>query len=286
MTQELTNEEQISYWNEEAGPKWVDMQESLDAQIGPLGEAMIAKAAVRPGERILDIGCGCGASSLDLAARVGDGGGVTGVDISEPMLERARQRAREHELANIEFVRADAQNHAFEAGSKDLATSRFGVMFFADPKAAFANIRKALKPGGRLAFVCWQPLPLNSWVAIPMQVAAQHIEMPDAPAPGAPGPFSLSDKEHLHDILDTAGYREISIESDVREMAVGGAVSLDKAIGFTQKVGPLSRLLEDVSESKRLEVLEAIKTAVQPYYRETGLMMTWSIWLVTAINDS
>ena len=187
------NAGQIDYWNDEAGPKWVRLQELLDHQLADLGLFVVERAAPAAGERVLDIGCGCGASSLELAQRVGPKGSVLGVDVSEPMLARARERARHAGVDNLQFQRGDAQVTPFEPGSFDLVHSRFGIMFFEDPPAAFANMRRALAPNGRVTFVCWQPLSENPWMRIPMAAALPHIELPPIPAPGAPGPFALGD---------------------------------------------------------------------------------------------
>ncbi|MFM8411336.1 MAG: class I SAM-dependent methyltransferase, partial [Alphaproteobacteria bacterium] len=152
------NAEQIDYWNDMAGPKWVALQESLDRQIGPLGAAAMAAADLQPGERVLDVGCGCGATSIELARRVAPGGAVLGVDVSTVMLEAARAAAGRAGAEGLEFANADAQTAPLTPAGFDVVFSRFGVMFFADPTAAFANLRRALRPGGRLAVVCWHAI--------------------------------------------------------------------------------------------------------------------------------
>ena len=148
------NRAQIDYWNEQSGPKWVEQQGQLDRLLATLGAVVMHRLALRPGQRVLDVGCGCGHTTLDLAGRVAPTGSVLGVDVSGPMLTRARERARD--LPNVTFLQGDAQTHRFEPASVDAIFSRFGVMFFAEPDMAFRNFQRALKPGGRLVFVCWR----------------------------------------------------------------------------------------------------------------------------------
>ena len=198
------NTEQREYWNEQAGPTWVRNQERLDAQIQPWGELALNALAAAPGEAVLDVGCGCGATSLALAAQVGPEGRVVGLDLSGPMLARARERAAAEGRANVSFLQADAQTHAF-APEFDALFSRFGVMFFDDPPAAFANLAGALRPGGRLSFACWQGREQNGWVSIPMAALIGEVELPPPPAPDAPGPFALGDPDRLRALLEGAG---------------------------------------------------------------------------------
>jgi len=191
------NAEQIKYWNEQAGPKWVALQALLDAQIAPLGRRAMDRAGVLAGAHILDVGCGCGQTTLELARRAGSGGAVTGIDISTVMLDRARQVAQEAGVRNVEFVNADAQTYTFPAAAFDVMFSRFGVMFFIDAVTAFAHLRAALRPEGRVAFVCWRSLFDNPWMLVPMMAAASHVQLPAPPAPDAPGPFAFADPDSV-----------------------------------------------------------------------------------------
>ena len=171
------NAEQVRYWNEVAGPRWVRFQEGLDRQLAALAEAALGRAAPAPGEAVLDVGCGCGATTLELGRRVGGSGRALGVDISRPMLERARARAQAAGGAG-RLRRGRRADGEFEAGAFDLLFSRFGVMFFTDPAAAFANLRRALRPGGRVAFLCWQRFADNPWMLVPLGAVAQHVSLP------------------------------------------------------------------------------------------------------------
>ena len=185
-TDTARNAAQIAYWNSEAGPRWVAMQERMDAMLAPLMTAALDRARPAVGETVLDVGCGCGATLLALADRVGPDGSILGVDISAPMLDRARERVRDSAMRNVRLTLSDAAVHAFEPGAFDLAFSRFGVMFFDDPDRAFANIRSALAATGRWAFVCWAPPRDNPWLTVPLTVARQHLPPQPESDPSAP----------------------------------------------------------------------------------------------------
>jgi SAM-dependent methyltransferase len=276
------NAEQIRYWNEVAGPKWVSYQTMLDAQIGWLGERTMDRAGVARGDRVLDVGCGCGTTTLELARRVGETGNVLGVDISGPMLEVARERARVAGRTNIRFTLADAQAHQFDDGALDVAFSRFGVMFFAEPTAAFANLRRALAPGGRLAFVCWQALASNPWFAIPLAAVAEHVALPAPPAPGSPGPFAFADRERVTGILEGAGFVGIAFEPVEDILTVGGSGGVDAAVDFLLQFGPASAVLREAGIDPRERVVPALRAALAPYAGERGVRMQCAAWIVTA----
>jgi SAM-dependent methyltransferase len=284
MPEVTTNEEQIAYWNEKAGPKWVAMQERLDVQLEPFTRAVLDCVALRPGERVLDVGCGCGSTTLEAAARVRPGGFCTGADISRPMLSRARERAKAAAISNVAFIEADAQVFAFAPGEADAAISRFGVMFFADPSAAFANIRRALKPGGRLCFICWRPMIENPWVLIPLRAASQHLELPPPPDPFAPGPFAFGDAERLRGILTSAGYSGVQIDRHDSRLAIGNSRDVEDAVNFSTDLGPVSGLLVDKSEDLRQTVRSSIREALKPHLTPQGVVVDWAAWLVRARN--
>ncbi|MSR61390.1 MAG: methyltransferase domain-containing protein [Planctomycetes bacterium] len=275
------NQEQIEYWNATAGPKWVEQQERLDAQLRGLGERMLARLDVARGARVLDVGCGCGDSTLAIAQHVGPGGTVTGADVSEPMLARARIRATG--VANVSFVRADAQTHAFTARSFDCVASRFGVMFFADFSAAFTNLRRALVPGGRLGFVCWQALEKNPWMSVPLQAVLRHVDPPPPPAvPGAPGPFGLDDPDRIHRALDAAGWADVALEPVDEPQNVGGSRTLDEAVSFLLVSGPAAAALKGAPPELRARFATALRAALAPYVTARGVVIPGAAWIVTA----
>ncbi len=274
------NAEQIRYWNEGAGPRWVAQQAFLDAQIAPLGHAAMDRAALAAGERVLDVGCGCGQTALDLAERVGPGGQVLGVDLSTQMLARARERAAG--LPHVRFENADAQTHAFDREHFDCAFSRFGVMFFADPEAAFANLLRALRGGGRLVFVCWQELRKNPWMLVPLGAAAQHVELPKPPEPGAPGPFAFADPARVRGILEAAGFEDVAFDSLERELAVGGAVDLETTVDFLSQLGPAAAALVNATPEQRARARDAMCEALRPYQTEGGVRLSSASWIVSA----
>ncbi|HTO54625.1 MAG TPA: class I SAM-dependent methyltransferase [Myxococcota bacterium] len=273
------NAEQIEYWNKQAGPKWVAEVTRMDALIAPLGQLAQEAARPRPGERVLDVGCGTGQTSVQLAAKVGPTGSVLGVDISTPMLEWARKRARDAGLANVQFENADAQTHALPASHFDLCFSRFGVMFFIDPLAAFKNLARALKPGGRVAFVCWQPFLQNAWVREPMLALSKVVQLPPPPPPGTPGPFAFGDGERTRGILEQAGFSDVSLAGKTAELKLGQTV--DEASAFAVEIGPVGAQLRDAPESTRRNAAAAIREALAPHAGPQGVTLGCAVWIAT-----
>jgi SAM-dependent methyltransferase len=204
------NEAEITYWNSAGGRRWVERQQSQDIVLGPILQATLERAQLRQGERVVDIGCGAGASSIAIAERAGPSGQVLGIDVSEPMLARAAERLPPG--APIKFVRADATTYRFESAAFDLLFSRFGVMFFAEPARAFANLRTALKPSGRLAFACWRKFDENPWLQVPLRAALEHVPPLPRPGPEDPGPFSFASEQRVHRILADAGFQSVILE--------------------------------------------------------------------------
>jgi SAM-dependent methyltransferase len=275
---EASNEQQIEYWNGRAGLHWAEQQERIDWNLAEITEAVIPFAAAKPGEHVIDIGCGCGTATLLLARAVGPKGSIAGVDISAPMLAVARARAHAAQ-ADIPFIEADASLHDFQP-TFDLVFSRFGVMFFADPAAAFANIHKAVAPNGRLAFVCWRSMPENAWAFAPF-AAAKHLLPPqEAPDPHAPGPFAFADGVRLTDILARAGFRDIKLEKFDGAMNMGDTAA--EAANEALNIGPLARAAAELDEATRAKILGVVTTAMQKFAGPRGVAPPAACWLVSA----
>jgi SAM-dependent methyltransferase len=269
---------QIEYWNGEGGERFARSQEAIDRSMAKITEAAIAFAAPQTDERVLDIGCGCGTSTFRLREKVGPNGVTAGVDVSKVMLNVARARAAAAN-ADVAFVEDDAAKHDFQPVF-DLVFSRFGVMFFADPVAAFANIRTALTKTGRLAFVCWRSLPENFWAYTPLMAARPFLPPMDAPDPHAPGPFAFADGDRLHRILASAGFNAITIEKLDTTMAMGATV--EEAAAESMRIGPVSRATAGVDDATRDKIRAAIAEAFAKYKMREGVMLPAACWLVRA----
>ena len=278
------NAEQITYWNEIAAPKWLALYDLIDAQIAPLGRRAVDAAALRAGERALDVGCGCGQSTFEIAQRVGPSGTVLGIDISAPMLERARAGAAARALRHVEFANADAQTHQLPAAGFDACCSRFGVMFFSDPIAAFTNLHGAVRPGGRLSFVCWQRLQDNPWMFVPLGAAAQHIALPTPPAPNAPGPFAFADAARVRDILTRAGFVEVALEPVQEMLLICGGAGVDTVADYLLQMGPAAAAIRqaDLDDASRTRIAGAVRDALGPFVTAAGVRMAGAAWIVTA----
>lgn len=276
----MSNADMIEAWDGPTGEKWVEDAERYDRLNRRFGERVVDRVAAQPGERVLDIGCGNGAVALVLAPHVGPDGAVVGVDISGPMLGKARQRVDEAGAANVEFVKADAQVHVFKPQSFDAAVSRFGVMFFDDLVAAFANIRAALRPGGRLVFCCWQDRLDNEWIMVPVSAALAHIPFPELGLPNAPGPFALADHDRTSAVLADAGFVDIVIEDVYEPMRLGE--SAPDVVEFFMRTELATTLFKDVPQPQVDAALAAMAEALAPYDTQDGVVMQGAAWLVTA----
>ena len=275
------NAAQIQFWNETAGQKWVTLQEAIVAQDRLFGLQAMDRAAVMPEERVLDVGCGCADTTFELARRVGTSGEVIGVDLSSIMLERAREMAEGLGLHQVRLIDADAQTYWFQARSFDLLFSRFGIMFFQDPQAAFENLFQALRPGGRFAFVCWQEFKKNHWAIVPTEAVARHIAIPPS-VPDTPGPFTFARSERLDGILSKVGFQQIAFEESIKDVPVGAGGGVDLAVDFLFQMGPAAAAIRQAAQPEKRGVLvDAMRAALAPYETPHGVYMQAATWIVT-----
>ncbi len=263
-------------WDENSDRAFAEMQEPLDRELGPLGRRAQAALAPKAGEAILDIGCGTGQTALELAEAVGAKGTVLGFDLSPACLAIARKRAGAN--SRIEFVLGDAQTFAFPPKKFDGVFSRFGVMFFADPAAAFANIRTALKPGGRLAFVCWRDPREVELLTLPFNTVKHLLPQQPPPVPDAPGPFGLADAQRTRGLLAAAGYSDIQITPYDENV---GAGDLEISMALAMRVGVLGRLVRENLELKD-SVIAPVRAALAARDTPQGVLLKAATWIVTA----
>ena len=255
---------------------WAEVREPLELQLAPLGRRALAALAPRPGESVLDIGCGGGATALDLAQAVAPNGRVVGVDLSAAILAYARRAAKECE--RVRFIQADAQVFPFEPASFDAAFSRFGVMFFADPTAAFINIRRSIKPNGRLAFVCWRKLEESQLDILPLRAASACLPPEPAYDPDTPGPFAFANPDRMRDILQKAGFRQIRITAHDEQVGSG---DLDTMLAVCSRVGALGKILRENPELQAA-TLPAVRAALAAHDGPDGVRLNAATWVVTA----
>jgi SAM-dependent methyltransferase len=280
--QTTPNTQQVEYWNGVIAQTWVKLQTRLDQLNHPLTQVALERAAPQPGERAIDVGCGCGATVLELASRVGLNGHVLGVDLSGPMLGLARKRIADAGCTQAQLVQADMSTYGFAPHDFDLAFSRFGVMFFDDPVAAFANLHGALKPTGRLVFACFRSIAENPWVLEPLK-AVQHL-LPPSPPPGPeePGQFAFADPDRVRRILGAAGFRDIAFARYDPVMQLAGPGGAAQAADFSCQIGPIARALIGAPETLRNTVRDALTAAYRQYDGPDGINLSGGNWIVAA----
>lgn len=260
----VANVDQANYWNSDAGRKWVKFQEGLDTTFAPVSERLWQRARPTTGDRVLDIGCGTGATTLDLAARVGPEGKVIGIDISEALLQHAEDRLKNSGIHHIQYRLADAQTHRFAANRLDLLTSRFGTMFFENPSAAFANLATALRPGCRLVFVSWAKMQSNPWFEIPRDAAVAQLGEPTPSSPTAPGPLAFANIDYVIGILRQAGFEKISGGEELVDLFNPGAA--EEVASLASNIGPSARVVKEYSGTP--EDVIAISNRVTEAFRQ------------------
>ena len=268
--------EQAAHWNGPGGQGWLKAQARLDHSLVEIGRRVLALADAQPGETAIDVGCGPGGTTAALAQSVGSEGHVLGVDISQPLIDAALTRR----LSNATFVVADAGTHPFDAAAADLVFSRFGVMFFADPVAAFTNLRRALKQSGRLAFVCWRRPQDNPWSLAPVKAAAPFLPPLPRPGPEEPGQFAFADPARVERILKRAGFTGLAIEPLDVQMWMGGDVA--DVVTSAGRFGPLARAFADADPAAVAQAKAAIVELLTPHATKDGVSLPGGCWLVSA----
>lgn len=277
------NEQMRQQWDGEEGARWAENIDRYVASSRRYTARLLEAAAIAVPERVLDVGCGGGESTVR-AARAAAAGSALGVDLSSAMLERARERATARAVTNVRFEQADVQTHSFEPASFDMAMSQFGVMFFDDPAAAFANVRSALVSGGRIAFLAWRAVSENAWITATMSALAPLMPPPQPgaapPDPTAPGPFSMADEAHVRGVLENAGFAEVALQRVDEQMNFGADV--DDAVEFMKGSGMASALLRNASPDAARGAIDALRGTLAPYVTADGVWIGGGAWLVTA----
>jgi SAM-dependent methyltransferase len=277
---DFANTEQAEFWAELA-PTWLELEDQQEEVLGPPGELAMDRLELLPGQRVIDLGCGSGRTTLQLAARVGTGGEVAGVDISAEMLARGRERAARLGAGNVEFVHADVQVHDFGQARFDAAYSRFGVMFFSDPVAAFANVRRALRPGGALSFACWQGASDNEWMLIPGAAVAEVTgSAPPMPGPDGPGPFSLADPARVRAVLGAAGFGSIVITPHADHLVISED-RIPEVAATRARSGGVRQALRDADDQTRQRAVAAIEAALRARLHDGEVRISTGVLLVT-----
>lgn len=288
MSQDAAQPFQSHDWNGDNGDRWVANQVRLDRMLEPFGQALLKTSAVAPGERVLDVGCGAGTTTVQFGRAVGPAGRVLGVDISEALIRRARERVSGR-AEPVWFEIADAADYDTDTPF-DLLVSRFGVMFFDAPEAAFAQMRRSLRPGGRLVFVCWRGAQENDWVRLPMGAVRDILPPYVTPSPEAPGPFAFGERARVERILSAAGYSDIMITPFDHEIVFGagetGAAAVEDALGNAWEVGPLSRALGGADEDVKVRAATAVRQAFANRLRVDEVVIDGAAWIVTARNPA
>lgn len=279
----MPNEEMAEFWNDRGGRQWVRERDRYDTMLAACGRRLFDAVELQPGERVLDVGCGNGATTLEAAALVGEHGATLGIDLSGPMLEEARRRATEMGADRPRFLQLDAQT-AELPGPFDAEISRFGVMFFDDPARAFENLARSLRPRGRMCFVCWQEMMKNEWLRVPLLAAVEHVGIPELPEPGAPGPFSLSDPSRVRALLTAAGMTVTAIDEASEPRLMGR--DLDDVMSFLLADEFARRILDgkDAALVRRAE--DAMRDALEPYVGDEGVSLGSAYWVVSAVRTA
>jgi SAM-dependent methyltransferase len=277
---EQINADQLAFWNGPGGHTWVARQEHTDITLAPVTEALLAFATPKTGERVLDIGCGCGATTLEFARAVGPAGRVAALDISGPMLAEGQVRAKTAGIANIAWQQVDPAMAALDA--YDLLTSAFGVMFFGDPVGAFTNMRGAATPGARMAFVCWRALAENPWMEVPMNAVSRHLPPRPKAVPNAPGMFAFADPERVSEVLTAAGWAAPRLEKLDLDLDIAAGRGLEEAVDQSTKIGAINSWLRNQPTDVVSTAIASVRATLAVHLDGASVRLPGAMWLVSS----
>ena len=276
------NKDQKDFWSGKGGDVWVKRQQAMDTMLNPLGEAALQKLELNKDTNVLDIGCGCGNTTLSIAEKIKPSGRVTGLDISKPMLQRAIESARNRSLENTSFQCVDVQTEYLGVNTFNAAFSRFGVMFFEDPVAAFRNINESLLPRSPLSFICWQSPIQNPWQSLFVQEVKNFIDLP-SPPPRSPGPFAFMESDYVNSILENSNFENVEIVGYEAKVNMFSGRSLSDAVKDYTSINPVvTEMLKDSTEELKERILNSVIEVFSPYFSEKGLIFPSATWIVTA----
>lgn len=274
------NADMLAFWNGKGGHIWVERQEHTDITLTPVTDAFLAFAAPRTGERVVDIGCGCGAPTLEFARAVGANGRVVGVDISGPMLADGERRAKAAGLANIDWRQADPATDTLD--EYDLIVSIFGAMFFGDRMAAFVNMRRGAAPNARMALICWRALAENPWMEVPMKAVAQHLPPRPEPVPNAPGMFAFADPDHVTEVLTASGWAPPRFEKLDMDLDIAAGRGLEQAVVQSTMIGAVNSWLRNQPEEIISAAVASLREALTPYVEDQSVRLPGAMWLISS----
>jgi len=275
------NADMLAFWNGKGGHTWVARQEHTDITLTPVTDALLAFAAPRAGERVVDIGCGCGAPTLEFARATGPSGHVAGLDISGPMLAEGERRASAAGITNVDWRQADPATSALD--EYDLLTSAFGAMFFGDSVAAFTNMRRSAAPDSRMALVCWRTLAENPWMEVPMTAVAQHLPPRPPPVPNAPGMFAFADPDHVVEVLGAAGWAPPRFEKLDLDLDIAAGRGLEEAVVQSTEIGAVNSWLRNQPAEVVSDAIASLREALAPYADRASVRLPAAMWLIRSV---
>jgi SAM-dependent methyltransferase len=282
---QIANSDMSEFWNTSGGRMWVDNQAIISSSMTPIGQVAMNALNLTEGDRVLDIGCGFGDTSFEISQRVGVNGRVLGVDISRIIIASANKNMLSKKHKNVSFECIDAQTHKFPKHNFDVVYSRLGVMFFEDSEAAFSNIRQSLTPGGRMAFVCWQPVEAIEWISLPLEIVASYVSLPPPSPSGSSGPFSFGNPDKVKQVLNSAGFVDIKIEPSISKISIG--VNTDEALKFLTHIGPAGKILDDpeidIAIQARFDA--ELRSVLSSRLTNQGVELGAATWIVSARNS-